>query len=90
MNPSIKVLVAPLVFMFYTPHATHSSFTKLKQMVCETHFSYLHFTGVRIDTKINKWLFQGPEKSLSLSQEIYIFEISIQCDNNQELIFIII
>lgn len=54
MNPSIKILVAPLIFMFYTPQATHSSFTKLKQMGCETHFSYLHFTGVRMDTKVKQ------------------------------------
>lgn len=40
-----------------------------------------------MDTKVNKLFFQGPEGSLPLSQESYIFAIPVLCGNKQELIF---
>lgn len=37
-----------------------------------------------MDTKVNKLFFQGPEGSLPLSQESYIFAIPVLCGNKQE------
>lgn len=87
MSPSIKIL-APLIIMFYTPQATHASFTKLKQIVYETCFSYLCFTGVRMDTKAKQMVLPRSWRKPAFESKNRFFKISIQCDNNQELIFI--